>query len=521
MAAKIPNNPLIPGFAPDPSIVFVDDTYYLVNSTFHVFPGLPIYASHDLIHWKQICNAINRREQLSLKHSDTKLFPQPNGEVMLATGGLYAPTIRYHDGTFYVVCTNILHLRGQTEDKSENFIVSTRDIWKGEWSDPVYFEFKGIDPSLLFDEDGKVYICGSAGPGPMTTINLFEVDLPTGKKLSEEKKIWNGTGGIYPEGPHIYKVDFHYYLVISEGGTHGGHMITIARSTEIWGPYEAFEGNPILTASGTNEYIQYTGHCDAFQDKEGKWRGVCLGVRKDQEGRFIMGRETFLTSANWDAGNWLKLDLVKENLKGIAAPKTIEEKLTAVSGVDILYIRDHDPKKYKFSEDYSAVVLTTSSIDLFAPEDSPSFVGKRQRRLEGKSSVTINHVTELSKTPGLKAGIAVYKDEHRYLRVFYSSSGFAIISELYNNAKKISRSSERSIPLPETIEFTLEYTEKEYKVFYTASSAGASTNGQICLATVDTLELTDPDFVGPVIGVYTTTDNGEEEEVSFSKLIIQ
>jgi len=175
---------------------------------------------------------------------------------MHVTGDLYAPTIRHHNGTVYVVCTNILHMDGSDKGVTENFIVSATDIWSGEWSDPVYFDFHGIDPSLFFDDDGKVYLQGSASPGPMTRIHLFEIDLQTGKKLSEEKEIWQGTGGIYPEGPHMYKADSWYYIMISEGGTCESHMVTVARSKNIWGLYKAFEQNPILTAHGTTEYIR-------------------------------------------------------------------------------------------------------------------------------------------------------------------------------------------------------------------------------------------------------------------------
>jgi beta-xylosidase len=175
---------------------------------------------------------------------------------MHITGGLYAPTIRYNNGTIYVVCTNILHAENSDKGVAKNFIVSTTDIWSGVWSDPVYFEFDGIDPSIFFDDDGKSYMQGSASPGPMTKIHLFEIDLQTGKKLSEEKKIWDGTGGIYPEGPHMYKKDSWFYIMISEGGTCEGHMITVARSKNIWGPYEPFQQNPILTARDTTEYIR-------------------------------------------------------------------------------------------------------------------------------------------------------------------------------------------------------------------------------------------------------------------------
>ncbi|SPO02019.1 probable xylosidase/arabinosidase [Cephalotrichum gorgonifer] len=517
-------NPIIPGYAPDPSLVKVKDWYYLVNSTFQMFPGLPIYASQDLESWKHIGNAIHRPGQLSLAKSDTRINPLPKtGEVMLVTGGLYAPTIRYHEGTFYVVCTNIVHPGGD-EDISENFIVSTTDIWGGEWSDPVYFDFKGIDPSLLFDDDGKVYLQGSAAPGPMTKINLFEIDLKTGKKLSEERTLWEGTGGIYPEGPHIYKRNGWYYLLISEGGTNEDHMLTMARSRDIWGPYEPHPENPILTARGTDEYIQFTGHCEAFQDGEGRWWGVCLGVRRDPGGRYVMGRESFLTRGNWD-GEWLSLDIVKSEIDNPNA-KGVSAGISAVRDVDYLYIRDPDLNNYEIrGDDYSEVVLAASPVDLSHPETSPTFIGKRQRAHLGKSSVTLRPQSWSSSglTSGadkLRGGIASYKDEHRYVRVFYDASDNSVVFEVLNKANGIYKTEARSLEsAPESIHLRIEYTEQEYRVLYSTGSAPEGDDSWICLGVVDTMDMTNPDFVGPVIGVYAVADSGNQK-VTFHNLRI-
>jgi beta-xylosidase len=203
---------------------------------------------------------------------------------MCVSGGLYAPTIRYRDGVFYVVCTNVIHTEGSADTQFQNFVVSSKDPWADKWSDPVFFDFNGIDTSIIWDDNGQCYMHGSAAPGPMTTIRTFQIDLHTGKRLSDEKKIWVGTGGPWAEGPHLLSKDGWYYLLISEGGTFAEHMITVARSKDIWGPYEAFEQNPILTARGTDAYIQCTGHCDIFQDTQGNWWVVCLGVRKDKSG---------------------------------------------------------------------------------------------------------------------------------------------------------------------------------------------------------------------------------------------
>lgn len=413
---------------------------------------------------------------------------------MPATGGLYAPTIRFHSGTFYIVCTNVVHLNPEETPPAvtENFIISTTDIWNGAWSDPVYFDFDGIDPSLLFDE-GKVYIQGSQGPGPGTTIRQFEINLATGAKTSPEHTIWRGTGGIYPEGPHVYRKDGWYYLVIAEGGTHGGHMVTVARARHIWGPYEGCPSNPVLTARDTDEYVQYTGHCDVFEDGEGGWWGVCLGVRRDQDGRYIMGRESFLTKASWEGG-WPALERITLTPRGL---KISESKVSsAVPGVDLVYIRDPDLSRYNISDGGRTVVLTPSSTDLSHPEASPTFIGKRQRRLVGESSVTIRHSGPSCAATGVRAGIACYKDEHRHLSLYLDASTSEVVFSLQNKAKDVSRSERRAVDAGD-VTFRMSYTEREYQLWYRVAGGDS-----VCLAVVDTLEMTGPDFVGPVIGVF-------------------
>lgn len=437
---------------------------------------------------------------------------------MLCTGGLYAPTIRHRDGTFYVICTNIIH-PGSGKDVPQNFVVSTRDIWSGNWSDPVNFAFNGIDPSIFFEDDGRVFVQGSAAPGPYTKINQFQIDLETGEKLSEERTIWTGTGGVYPEGPHMYKRNGWYYILISEGGTHEGHMITIARSKDIWGPYDPCPHNPILTARGTNEYIRYTGHCDVFQDDEGQWWGVCLGVRKDAGGRFVMGRESFLTRGSWD-GDWLSLERVKSNPSGLVRAEGREALSAVAPNVEYLYIRDAHLSNYKISGtdgSGSVITLTSSPVDLSAPEASPTFMGKRQRLLSGKTGATIPNITSQTwRAAKLRCGIACYKDEHRYLRIYLDASNNhpAVAFEFVNNAKKISRMERHDLRQedagnPSTLALRIEYTEQEYRLLYSTrlpDQASVEDADWTCLAVVDTLCMTDPDFVGPVMGAFATSE---------------
>jgi beta-xylosidase len=435
--------------------------------------------------------------------------------VLCVNGGLYAPTIRHRDGVFYVVCTNIIH-PDDGHTVYQNFVVSSTDIWADKWSDPVFFDFTGIDTSIFWDDDGRAYMHGSAAPGPMTIIRIFEIDLQTGKKLSDEKEIWGGTGGIWPEGPHIYRVDGWYYLVISEGGTFDDHMITAARSKSILGPYEPCPQNPILTARGTDEYIQRTGHSDMFQDERGNWWAVCLGIRKAEGGRYIMGRETFLTSVDWPKGGWPTLNQVKmkPSLKeGLQLAKDTSS-MSVVSNADLCYVRDADLSAHKISEDGNVFTLRASACDLSqaGPEDKITFVGKRQRALKGVSQVV------LESAPAqlvVKAGLTVFKDEHRVARIFYDSSAREIVFEIWNTAKSASNREAKALTdgRPPT-GFRLDYSESLCEFSFQSSDSTWHRFGEF-----DTLMLSGLDFVGPVIGVYACGD--AEAEVVFKDLHVE
>ncbi|KAF1945317.1 hypothetical protein EJ02DRAFT_500823 [Clathrospora elynae] len=473
-------NPIIPGFSPDPSLILVDGTYFLVNSTFHLFP-----VTHKLEY----------------------------GDHLVATGGLYAPTIRNHNGTFYVVCTNVVnHDKDGSKSELQNFIVSTTDIYASKWSDPVSFDFYGIDPSLFFDTDGKAYLCGSKSPGPQTKIMLFEIDVKTGERLTEEKALWHGTGGIYPEGPHIYFHNSMYYLMVSEGGTHEGHSVTMARSKNLWGPYEPSPRNPILSAAGTDEYVQCTGHCEAFEGKNGEWWGVCLGIRMGAARLYGLGRETFLTKGKWSNDGWLSFDRAKTHLYGF---EDVQDhlRLTAVPGVDLLYI--HDPELSRYSVSDQIIALAASPHDLTSAEASPTFIGKRQRRLEGTSSVKL---LQSQTGTSVLAGLAIYKDETRFIRIFYSSQSLTINVQTINKAKGIERTVQHELENEfGVLKLEIKYTEMEYTLSYAIDDGDVRE-----LSKVPTLELSDKDFVGPIVGLYAVQEsyaNGDDQ-IIFKNFVV-
>lgn len=360
------SNPVIPGFHPDPSVCRVGDDFYLVTSSFEYFPGVPVFHSRDLINWEQIGHCLTRPSQLPL-------------EKCRVSGGIYAPTIRYNDGIFYMITTNVSGMG--------NFIVHTTDP-KGEWSEPVLVKQQGIDPSLYF-EGGKCYLTSN----PDNCIYLSEINPITGEQLTESIPIWRGTGGRYPEGPHIYKKDGWYYLLISEGGTEYGHKVTIARSKNIRGPYDSNPSNPILThinAITQQSPIQGTGHADVVQANDGSWWMVFLAFRPQSGLHHLLGRETFLAPVRWDTNAWPVVNAtgsVELQMNVPTLPQTLKKETKystefeeSVLGLEWNYLRNPKPENYSLSVKKGYLRLKTSSVQL---DDiaSPTFIGRRQEHI--------------------------------------------------------------------------------------------------------------------------------------------
>lgn len=286
-------NPILPGCYPDPSICRVGDDYYLVTSTFAYFPGLPIFHSRDLVNWRQIGHVLDRSSQLPLQ------------DVHPACG-LYAPTIRYSNGVFYIINTLVA---GKTQQG--NFIVTATDP-AGPWSEPYWLEdVPGIDPSLFFDDDGRAWFVANRMAEPSqyeghTEIWLSEIDIANMRLIGDTYRLWDGAlkQAIWAESPHIYKINDWYYLMIAEGGTAHDHAVTIARSKSITGPYQPNPRNPILTHRhlGLDYPIVGTGHADLVETQTGEWWMVCLAMRPYGGYYYNLGRETFLVPLRWEEG---------------------------------------------------------------------------------------------------------------------------------------------------------------------------------------------------------------------------
>jgi alpha-N-arabinofuranosidase len=309
-------NPIIPGFYPDPSIIRVEKDFYIVTSSFEYFPAIPIWHSRDLIHWHQIGHVVTSKDQnLDLKDCN-------------ASGGVQAPTIRYNNGTFYVTSTRVKNI---WPGSNYNFIVTAKNI-EGPWSECHFIDdAEGIDSSLFFDGEKSYFLANrerkEAKTGNDTEIWMSEIDLSTFTLTGEKHVLWAGTGGIYPEGPRLFKRNGYYYLIVAEGGTLHNHTVTIARSEHVFGPYSSSPRNPILTHKHlSREYpIQNVGHADMVELEDGSYVSVCLGSRpkggfydggniKYSFGGYYrnLGRETFIFPVEWP----------KDNLSPLFSPQT-------------------------------------------------------------------------------------------------------------------------------------------------------------------------------------------------------
>ena len=286
------DTPIVPGFLPDPSVCRAGGRYYLVNSSFQFLPGIPVHESSDLLTWEHVGNVYERREQLDLRKT-------------VSSGGLYAPTIRHHDGRFYVVTSDIASI-------GEGHVIASAKDPSGPWSAPVRTPGAiGIDPDLFWDAEGTCHLTwkGRSDTGLLGILST-PIDPDTGERLGEPRAVWQGTGTLAsPEGPHLYRRDDHYYCLLAEGGTEAAHSTTIARASSLDGPWEPCPANPILTHRGTDRAVQNTGHADLFETEDGSWAAVFLGVRPrgNSPKYHVNGRETFVAGVDWVDG-WPVVD---------------------------------------------------------------------------------------------------------------------------------------------------------------------------------------------------------------------
>lgn len=346
--------PVIPGFHPDPSICRVGDDYYLVTSSFEYAPGVPVFHSRDLSSWRLVGHALSRPSQLDVSQAGP-------------SGGIFAPSLRHHDGRFWMITTNWADEGGQ--------LISWATDPTGDWSDPVRIPSAvGIDPDLAWDDDGTCLMTYAGfGPGGGEGIVQSAIDPTTGELLSERRWIWGGTGGKFPEGPHLYRVGDWWYLLVAEGGTERGHAVTIARGPSPQGPFAAGPHNPILTRRGTDHPVQSTGHADLVQLADGTWAIVYHGVRARGSSPewHVLGRESYADRVEWHDG-WPRLtDHIEPASATADGPQT-----WSLDG-------DSVPLDWVGQECFPEQVMdrVDGTWTVRAASDQPVFVGRRQEHV--------------------------------------------------------------------------------------------------------------------------------------------
>jgi xylan 1,4-beta-xylosidase len=406
-------NPVLPGFHPDPSIVAVGSDFYLVTSTFSWFPGLPIFHSTDLVNWRLVGHAIDRPGQVDFSQLGTNR-------------GLFAPAITHHRGKFWIVNTCI--------DCRGNFVI-TADKPEGPWSDPVWLDFGGIDPSLFFDDDGSAWIVyNDAPPGePLYEghralwIQRFD---PAGMRVLPERKLLVNGGldltakPVWAEGPHIYKVGEWYYLTAAEGGTADQHSQTIYRSRKVDGPYEAGPINPILTQRDLDPArpgrVEATGHADLVQLADGSWWGVFLATRPFAGQSTLLGRETYLLPVRWTDGWPRFLDPGEPVPQVVAKPR-----LPASPGADWTEWRDEfagalSPEwiGLRTPGPIQRVMPDNGSLHLIPGPESAGGLGKAAfvgRRLRHHRAEFVTRVQFAPERDGEFAGLLALMDESHFV----------------------------------------------------------------------------------------------------------
>ena len=354
-------SPILPGFHPDPTICRVGDDYFVATSTFEYFPGVPIYRSRDLREWSLIGHALSRDEQVALR-------------AVKSSQGIFAPTLRHHRGVFYLITTDV--------SGGGNFYVTATDPC-GPWSNPVCLEKEAcwMDPSLFFDDDGKVYFTRHGG-GRHGAIYQTEVELAQGKLVAEPQLIWSGTGDIWPEGPHLFKRRGWYYLTSAEGGTSYGHMQVIARARSPYGPFEAYSENPILTHRTQPEHpVQALGHADFVEGADGRWWAVFLGVRPSSERHHHLGRETFLAEVEWSSEGWPSMRLDEQPPCARSRQKERDDFDSMELGLQYNFVRNPERERYRLDARPGFLRLLGSATGL-DEIGAQTFVGRRQQHFD-------------------------------------------------------------------------------------------------------------------------------------------
>ena len=510
--------PILTGCYPDPSICRVGEDYYLINSTFAYFPGIPVFHSRDLVNWRQIGHVIHRPEQLQYDN-------------LGVTRGIFAPAISHHDGTFYVVCTMV--------DGGGNFLVTAKDP-AGPWSDPVWLGFDGIDPSLFFDDDGRAWMLnnGSTEGTPLydghRAIWIQEFDVRSRKLAGPRKLIVNGgvditTKPVWIEGPHLYKREGWYYLCCAEGGTSIQHSQVIYRSRAPTGPFVPWKNNPILTQrdlDGTAPHaVTCTGHADLEIGPDGNWWAIFLACRPYAGKFWATGRETFLLPVKWTDDGWPVILPPGERVPStqpapkVAGPAASPRKGPLLPTGNFTWRDEFDaaelspfwtmlraPKEtwWNLRAPAGALALTPRAEPL-SGKGNPSFLGRRVQHATYQAEVAL----EVPADSRVSAGLAVFQSEtqHFYAGVRRNGAWMSVFLERWHEGRRQVIANE-VVAAAEKVRLRLDARETKFSFSFASDGRPA----RMLLADTDSYPVTVQaaggglHFTGLVIGPHARLD---------------
>ncbi|KAH6991431.1 glycosyl hydrolase [Ilyonectria sp. MPI-CAGE-AT-0026] len=476
-------NPIIPGFNPDPSICRVGDDFFLVTSTFEYFPGIPIYHSKDLLAWTLIGHVLTRRSQLEMRTTEP-------------SGGVWAPTLRYHQGTFYVSvgCTQRFRPKEWDITIPRGFYVTTTDIrTKDSWSDPIYFDVPGIDQDLFFDDDGKVYFSAvNQVKDPKITKHglglatfTAEIDLNTGSCVGPIR--WNRMsefGFGIAEGPHIFRKDGYYYLSTAEGGTDEGHQQWIHRSkVGPFGPWETpgNDVNPIIF-NDMDMQVRNTGHLDFIETSDGRWWAVFLGVRpQGDKAQFKsqLGRETFLAPVQWIDG-WpvvngrknISLEMNAPGMQRLTKPQSWRDDFEGPElQLGWYHLRTPLKQAYEFDAHQNSLLLYGGANKIWDFE-CPSMLLQKQVHFSLDWRVEMNFAPMIAEE---EAGTAIWWSQFAYasigLRRTSNGEGMEIICRYLDEKNEFQQNTSPLNQQEADVQFVIKARALHYDLGYMAQAS--------------------------------------------------
>jgi len=505
-------NPILSGFYPDPSICRVGDTYYMVNSSFEWFPGLPIHKSKDLVNWEKIGHGLHRTDQIVYK------------DGLKNSNGIFAPTIRYHEGIFYIITTMI----GQ----KGNFIITAKDP-SGPWSDPIWIkDAPGIDPSLFWDDDGICYYTGAGiidgsdneWPGK-GGIWMQKIDPKKGVLLGDKKQLTYGhaSNARWAEGPHIYKINNEYLLLIGEGGTGEYHSVTVFNSKNIWGPYIPNHANPVITHRhlGTSHQIGQTGHADMVQTQDGDWWSVMLAKRKI-DGFITLSRETFLAKVimtNQEQGVTPifnpGIGLLQKEQKRPSLPWTPVTKIPERDdfnnklGLQWNFLRTPKTNWYAVQDGFLELKLRPETIEELK---NPSFIARRTKHHAYEASTKIDFKP---KKETENAGLVIYRRNGNNFQLLKQNNQLVLIKVLQkDNVGTIQQTKIATIPYKkDTVIFHVKVDGIKAQFSFGETMDTLKPIGGIQDYSILSDEIAKK-FNGVYIGMYTTSSGLESDTIA-------